>query len=153
MFTQKKLQIEIDLVTGIDFQLQEYLYFTSEKFGELRTMTSSDGISGPQITSNIIPRFGPYLASGILHDGAFRDKLEKKNGDVWFPWTIELEKDCNLLIEEALESEGCSWLEREIIYNALQLFGWHAFDDDRKAANQPTQKEVASLVKATSDIA
>ena len=43
MFTQKKLAIEIDLVTGIDFQLQEYLYFTSEKFGELRTMTDSDG--------------------------------------------------------------------------------------------------------------
>lgn len=150
-FTQKKLLIDLDLVTGIDFKLQEYLYFDSDKFGKLRTKTDSDGISAP--TNPMVQRFGPYIASGILHDGSYRidsegvAKLEQQTiSGEWFPLLLT-EKECNELIEEALKSEGCSWLEREIIYNALQLFGWKAFDDDRKSGNVPSQKDIALLNK------
>lgn len=148
-FQQTTLQINLDLITGINFDLLEYLYFQSKQFGSLRTKTSSDGISG-----GIIPHFGPYVASGILHDGAFRidevtkiAKLEQLIVDgTWFPLLLD-EGDCNALIDEALRSEGCSWLERQIIYNALQLFGWKAFDDDRHSTNQPTPNDIAQLNK------
>jgi hypothetical protein len=144
-FIQKKLLVDLNLVTGIDFDLQEYLYFNSEKLGQLRTNTSSDGISAPRITSNIIQRFGPYVASGILHDGGFRNALEVALVDGTWAKLVLDEADCNALIDEALKSEGCSWLEREIIYNALQLFGWKAFDDDRKSGNVPSQSDIAQL--------
>lgn len=150
-FTQKKLLIDLDLVTGINFQLQEYLYFDSDKFGKLRTKTDSDGISAPP--NPMVQRFGPYIASGILHDGSYRidsegvAKLEQQviSGE-WFPLLLN-ETECNELIEEALKSEGCSWLEREIIYNAIQLFGWHAFSEDRDSNNRPTQADIALLNK------
>ena len=147
-FTQKKLLVDLNLVTGVDFDLQEYLYFNSDLFGKLRTKTSSDGISAPRLIENIIQRFGPYVASGIIHDGAFRMKLEQQQPDgTWIPFMADDKDDgrANALIDEALKSEGCSWLEREIIYNALQLFGWKAFDDDRKSGNVPSHADIAAL--------
>lgn len=144
-FTQTKLLVDLNLVTGIDFQLQEYLYFNSEQFGALRTKTSSDGISAPRVVENIIQRFGPYVASGIVHDAGFRDALEKQQADgTWQKLTLD-ESRCNALIDECLKSEDCSWLEREIIYNALQLFGWQAFDDDRKTSAPPNHEDIAAL--------
>lgn len=150
-FQQTDLSIKLDLNSGVNFQLLEYLYFNSQEFGQLRTLTTSDGISVPRAIENIIERFGPYVASGIVHDGAFREKLEQlqPNG-TWIPFMVTDTNDgrANRLIEEALKSEGCSWLERTIIYHTLQLFGWKAFDDDRDAINnKPTVADIAVLVK------
>lgn len=149
-FFQTDLLIKLDLKSGINFQLQEYLYFNSDEFGSLRTKTNSDGISVPRVFENAIERFGSYVASGILHDGAFRGCLEQEQQDgSWTPFmTADLNDGrANHLIEEALKSEGCSWLERETIYAMLQLFGWKAFDDDRKADNQPTREDLQKLIK------
>ena len=123
-FQQTKLVVEFDLVSGVDFQLKEYLYYNSQQFGQLRTMTASDGLSVPRIVENVVERFGPYLASGIMHDGAFRGKLEQLQEDgTWIPFMITDTNDsrANDLIEECLKSEGCSWLERTIIYHMLGL--------------------------------
>lgn len=149
-FIQTELLIKLDLVTGVDFELQEYLYFNSFHFGKLRTKTKSDGISSPTFVQNIIQRFGPYVASGILHDGAFRMKLERQDADgAWLPFMVDDKDDsrANILIDEALKSENCSWLEREVIYHMLQLFGWKAFDEDRTQVNKPSQDDLAKLIK------
>ncbi len=147
-FTQTKLLIELDLVSGVNFDLQEYLYFDSKLFGNLRTKTSSDGISAPQAVQNIIQRFGPYVASGIMHDGGFRNRLEVQSMDgTWEPLVLD-ESQCNALIDECLRSEKCSWLEREIIYHMLGLFGWVAFESDRKDdGNKPTTADIQKLIK------
>lgn len=145
-FSQKTLLINLNLITGIDFQPQEYLYFGSEKFGYLRTLTDSDGISG-----GILPHFGPYIASGIMHDGAFRGRLEQQQADgTWMVIGLKDTNDgnANALIEECLKAEGCSWLERTIIYYTLQLFGWKAFDDDRHdLSSKPSEADLAALIK------
>jgi len=147
-FTQTKLLIELDLITGINFDLQEYLYFASELFGKLRTKTSSDGISAPQAVQNIIQRFGPYIASGIMHDGGFRNRLEVQSADGSWGQLVLDESQCNALIDECLRSEKCSWLEREIIYHMLGLFGWIAFEKDRKDdGNKPTTADIQKLIK------
>lgn len=124
---------------GINFDLLCYIYYQSDKFGLLRTKTSSDGLSVPRAVENIIERYGKYLRAGILHDGAYRGMLEQSldNGTTWSVWLPD-EKTCNAIIDEALRSLGCSWIERETIYDALQLFGWSAFDADRHATPQAT---------------
>jgi hypothetical protein len=135
-FHQTRLLVSFHLDTGNYMDLQENLFFTSALFGELRTMTGTDGISDPAALQVFLERFGKYVASGILHDGAFKLRIEQQQADG--AWTILnlTETQCNKLIDEALKSEGCPWIERELIYDALQLFGWSAFDADRHAAAQ-----------------
>lgn len=150
-FRQTKLLIELDLITGINFQLQEYLYFDSDLYGALRTKTASDGLSDPQVFQNILQRFGPYIGPAIMHDGAFRMALEQQQADgTWQPFMVEDKDDsrANNLIDECLRADNCPWLMREIIYHMLGLFGWKAFDDDRKnAGNRPSGAEIAKAVQ------
>lgn len=150
-FIQKELLVKFNLVTGDDLTMQEYLYYNSDIFGKLRTMTESDGISDPKILQPFLQKFGPYVASGFIHDGAFKGKLEQQQPDgTWIPFMLDDMNDgrANQLIEEALKSEGCSWLERTIIYHMLQMFGWKAWDDDRMAiGNKPTTEDLQKLIK------
>lgn len=152
-FFQQNLLLKLNIVTGVDFQLQEFLYFNSAQFGQLRTMTSSDGISVPRLFENIIQRFGIYLASGILHDGAYRitpltpNDLQQQQPDGTWAMLMLSESDCNALIDEALQSQGCPWLERETIYDSLQLFGWSAFDNDRNTP--PIPPATSNTAKST----
>jgi Protein of unknown function (DUF1353) len=150
-FVQKELLVKFNLVTGNDMWMQEYLYFNSDLFGALRAMTETDGISDPKILQPMLERFGPYVASGFIHDGAFRGKLEQQQPDgSWAPFMLADMNDgrANQLIEEALKSEGCSWLERTLIYHALEMFGWKAFDDDRAdLGNKPSQADLQKLIK------
>jgi len=134
MFTQTKLLVKI----SPDYlELQEYLYYSSERFGQLRTMTGSDGISDPKWLQVFLEKFGEYLWSGIIHDGGFKNKLEQLQEDgSWAPITLT-EKQDNQLIDECMESQGAPWLTRELVYDALQLFGWSAFDHDRLTAPPP----------------
>jgi hypothetical protein len=135
MFTQTELLVKIspDYIV-----LQEYLYFSSERFGQLRTKTDSDGISDPKWLQVFLEKFGKYLLSGIIHDGGYKNKLEQLQEDgSWAPITLT-EQQCNWLVDECMKSQGASWITRELVYDALQLFGWKAFDDDRLTAAPPT---------------
>ena len=80
----------------------------------------SDGPSIPKFCHAIVSKYGPQWLAGVLHDGAYR--------------LLQLPKDeCDLLILEALELQGVSWVERKVIYDAVRGFGQSAFDEDRKA--------------------
>lgn len=130
-FTQTEILNKFNLVTGNYMTLQEPLYYESSVWGHIRTITGTDGISDPEALQVVLQKFGKYVASGILHDGCFKNNLYQLQGDgSWTKLTLT-ETQANQLIDEALKSEDCSWIERELIYDALQLFGWKAFDDDR----------------------
>lgn len=132
-FNQTKLLVLFDIQNGNFMWPQEYLFFFSAKYGLLRTKTPTDGISDPEVLQFALQKFGKYVASGIIHDGSFKDLLEQQQGDgAWKPLILNKDGECNELIDECLKSQGCPWIERELIYDALQLFGWQAFDSDRK---------------------
>ena len=65
-FFQQNLLLKLNIVTGVDFQLQEFLYYNSVQFGQLRTMTSSDGISVPRLFESLLCQHPP-LDGGYFH--------------------------------------------------------------------------------------
>jgi len=130
-FSQKKLLVDLNLETGNEIDLQEYLYFKSATFGNLRTRTKkSDGISTPKLFQLALEKFGKYVASGILHDGGFKGDIEQEQPDGSWRWLLLNEHECNQLIDEALASQGCPYFERKAIYEALELFGYVAWRED-----------------------
>jgi hypothetical protein len=144
MFTQTQLLVKI---SPDWLNLQEYLYFNSNVYGNLRTMTGSDGISDPTWLQVFLERFGEYLYSGIIHDGAYKNNLEQQQTDgTWTKLTLT-ETQANGLIDECMKSQGASWIKRELVYDALQLFGWKAFDDDRTTPPSPPLATVALHVQ------
>lgn len=112
-------------------QLEEYLYYRDSRGNYYRTKTDTDGLSTPRLIWFLIPPFGKIWKSGVIHDAAFRLKLERWNGHKWVACILN-EKQCNWLIHDAMESQGASWIEHTVIYLALKWFGWRAFDEDRK---------------------
>ena len=133
---------------GINFNLDEPLVFFSSKWGWLRTETTSDGLSVPQIFWNIIPPVGKLLWSGILHDGCYRNNTEQLQADgTWCKVTFG-ESDSNGLLEEAARSLGGNDVEVSTIYHILQWFGFRAFSDDRKVAtiNGRSPQPYAALI-------
>lgn len=78
--------------------------------------STSDGFSGGPWTP-MIPRCGWRAA--VLHDYLYRSTQRPK-------------EECDLIFLEALEALGVRKEIRDLIYNAVRLFGQSAFDEDRK---------------------
>ena len=131
MFTQTKLNCDV-YASGDLLAPQEWLYFSSIKFGKLRAQPkTTDGISDPRLLEGILEKFGKYVFSGIMHDGAFQDEVQWQDDlGNWVKW-VSTEQMDNELIDECLASQGCPSIERVAIYDALEMFGWVAFDYDR----------------------
>ena len=102
--------------------------------------STTDGLSTPAFLWPLIPPFGKIWFSGVIHDAAYRNTLEKLNDTetTWLPITLS-EEDSNELIHEAMETQGAGWLEHTVIYIALEWFGWRAFDADRRAVPSTPQ--------------
>lgn len=151
-FTQTEILNKFNLVIGNYMILQEPLYFESSVWGQIKTQTGTDGISDPESLQFFLQKFGKYVASGILHDGGYKNNLwNLKDDGSWVRLTLT-EKQANQLIDEALKSQGCSWIEREIIYDALQLFSWKAFDDDRFVPSNPAITVTVTSPKYSTEI-
>lgn len=108
-----------------------------------RGKSTTDGISTPPIIWNIIPPTGPYFCSGVLHDSGYRGTCEIFDAELqkWLPYEAD-ENTFDLIILEALESQGCNWIERETIYKALCFAGSRAFTEDRANIPQVTITDI-----------
>jgi Protein of unknown function (DUF1353) len=102
----------------------------------------TDGMSTPQQVWAIIPPFGlTTWLPAVLHDAAYRLTLKIWAAGRWCE-TALVREDCDRLILEAMESLGADPAKRDVIYEALRLFGQAAFDEDRgkaAAATSPGQ--------------
>lgn len=96
--------------------------------------STTDGLSTPQAIWNLIPPFGVFWYSGIIHDAAFRDTLEILCADgTWAKCHLTLEA-ANELIHECMASQCRSRLDelqREVIYKSLERWSQASFDEDR----------------------
>jgi uncharacterized protein DUF1353 len=117
---------------GRNFYLLEPLFYTDSFGRKYRTTTDTDGGSTPFWLWWCVPPFGKKdWFSFILHDGCFRNKIEKWDGLNWARW-VPSEQQSNWLIHDAMKAQGYSPLKRFGVYLALEWFGWRAFDEDRK---------------------
>jgi len=103
-----------------------------------RVGSTTDGISTPQSIWNIIAPIGKYWFSGVLHDSGYRETMEisTDEGVTWNPYLCP-EGVYDDMIDEALDSQDASWIEKVTIYKALEIFGHTSFAEDQKLANQP----------------
>lgn len=79
----------------------------------------TDLASTPRIIWSLYPPFGLYTGAAIVHDDAYTKGLFVRS-------------KCDAILLEAMEAEGVSWITRHIIYRAVRLFGWAAWNEHRK---------------------
>lgn len=123
---------------GRNWELLEPLVYQCKDGRLIRASVGSqtDGISTPQVIWNLIAPMGPLWCSGVIHDAGYRETCEIQINGEWQPYLAD-EHAFDLIIDEALESQGATWLERETIYKALCLAGGRAFAEDRANISTP----------------
>jgi hypothetical protein len=110
---------------GHNMTLCEELYFDRPEDVANETITvpigaQTDGASIPREAWGLMPPFGPYWMAAVLHDYLYH-------------CTRRTRFECDLILWEAMLALGVPELTARTIYNAVNEFGQHAFDDDRAA--------------------
>ena len=54
---------------------------------------------------------------------------------------------CDRLFLEAMESDGVSWIKRNLMYNAVRAFGWTVWKGYEKAEVDEYKKYLTVIVK------
>ena len=131
MFQQSTLKVSSN--DGRNFVLLEPLVYGMDKGLTIRAIVGSttDGASTPQEVWSLIPPFGSYWFSAVMHDAAYRDTLEAYINDTWQKVTFNFD-DSNALLMECMVSQGVNSIERDIIYKAVMDFGSASFESDRQ---------------------
>ena len=120
MFSTNKLRVETS--DGLNMVLLEPFTYTT-KSGEVIIVpagTTSDGASTPRLIWREIPPFGTYWMAAYLHDYLYRDSDKPKDF-------------CDNVLLEAMECLGVNQIEADTIFQGVHLFGWAAFEGDRKS--------------------
>jgi hypothetical protein len=77
----------------------------------------TDGASIPHVFWSILEPFGPWFPAAVIHD-----YLYSPANDDFDRW------ESDYIFKEAMFNLGVPWHKREVIYNAVRLFGWRAFN-------------------------
>ena len=95
-----------------------------------------DGASIPKALWSAIgsPMTGGYQRAGCLHDALYASE--------WFARDV-----CDKLFLEAMESDGVSWIKRNLMYNAVRAFGWTVWKGHKKAEVDEYKKYLTVVVK------
>ena len=125
----QKSYVDLRTTNGRDASLLSPIIFKrpDEVGGGIITMPTgsrTDGASTPAMVWSLgLAPFGSYYISCVLHDGCYRGITIPK---------IETREEADLILWEALVSQGVHDTEAKTIYNAVRQFGQSAWDQDRK---------------------
>lgn len=143
----KNALLQVETEDGRNFDLTSPLVFedTAGNIYRMPVGATTDGGSTPRGIWSIIPPFGQPFLAFVLHDGAYRNALQKLTSGTWVNGTWEianLEKvACDDLLLQGMRWLGVSTIEIDTIIDALAKFGTAAFDADRSGKpimNTPT---------------
>ena len=95
-----------------------------------------DGASIPKVFWGIIgsPMTGGYQRAACMHDALYASE--------YFPREI-----CDVLFLEAMESDGVSWIKRNLMYNAVRAFGWTVWKGHDKVEVGEYKKYLTVVMK------
>ena len=119
---------------GVRAEMLESVIYVDKRGRQMRTEIGliTDFGSIPDAFRNLIDNRGKLIRSFVLHDGLYQDKIEILQPDgTWTKYTAD-EMESNQLLFESGESVGASELELHTIKLMLDIFGWKAFNEDRK---------------------
>ena len=93
-----------------------FRYFSSYGLIVVPFGTETDGASIPRCFWNIFDPFSDYFPAAVLHDYLYS------------PANREFSRgESDEIFKEAMYNVGVPWYRREIIYNAVRLFGRRCF--------------------------
>ena len=77
----------------------------------------TDLASVPWFARSIVPRWGRFGAAAIVHDWYYKDQ--------------HVERDyADLVFYQMMAEDGVWWWRRQVIYAAVRLFGWAAWNSN-----------------------
>jgi hypothetical protein len=99
------------------FRLETVFRYVSS-FGMISVPAGSetDGASVPRVFWNLFDPFGDYFGAAVIHDFLYspaNDEFSRAESD--------------LIFKEAMYNLGIPWYRREVIYQAVRLFGRSSF--------------------------
>lgn len=99
------------------FRLESrFRYLSSFGMIEVPVGTETDGASVPRAFWAIFAPFGEYFGAAVIHD--FLYSSGNREFSRW---------DADLIFKEAMFNVGVPWYRREVIYQAVRLFGRPSF--------------------------
>jgi hypothetical protein len=115
---------------GRNWSVQEPIVFITSRMQKYRVPVGSatDGASTPQIVWSLgLPPFGLHWLACVVHDAAYRRKLEYWAADHWTPASLSREQADDLLLE-ALQALGVPKVDQDAIYLGVRAGGQPAWD-------------------------
>lgn len=108
--------------------------FTSEELGSITVEEGfdTDYASVPRVFWAIYPPDGEYTEAAVIHDYLY---WYQSNRGV--PVT---RKQADGVFLEAMINQGIPWARRQILYRAVRLGGWRAWNSNAKLRNKDSSK-------------
>lgn len=99
------------------FRLESlFRYCSSLGMIEVPAGTETDGASVPRVFWSIFDPFGEYFGAAVIHDFLY------SSGNLQFT-----RAESDLIFKEAMFNVGVPWYRREVIYQAVRIFGGSRF--------------------------
>lgn len=99
------------------FKLENsFKYISSHGIIEVPAGFITDGASIPKFFWSVLSPFGDYFAAAVVHDYLYKKECQ-----------LYTRKEADLIFKEAMFNLGVPWYRRDIIYQAVNLFGWAYF--------------------------
>ena len=121
---------------GRNWTLREPLVYARNDRTLIRAAvgTTTDGPSIPPEALSLVPPWGLHYLPAVLHDAAYRDTLETYDAatGTWHKLTLD-KPACDDLFREAMQAQGCTLADIQLLYNAVHFCGHGAFNADRAA--------------------
>ena len=135
----KNLPVQAESNDGLNFDMLRPLVYQDKQGNVWRVVRTAqtDGASTPELIHTLgFEPYGQGWPAFILHDGGYRDRLEKLTAGDWLNGTYvknTLDKDaCDNLLREAMEWLGVEPVKADAIFEGVHL-GHVAFKNDRMA--------------------
>jgi len=123
-FTTQLILTPVDGETETFYLREHFRYRIGERDSkqiiEVPNGFITDGASIPGIVQNILSPWGQYGKAAVLHDFLYKTNL------------LGSQKASDQLLLEAMEVLGVSKWQRVVIYRALRIGGWVAWNNYRK---------------------
>lgn len=104
---------------------RQFTYFVGTKISGIKIVVPkgfvTDLASVPWPASMLIPKSGRFNQSAVLHDFLYSKRGKVNNREY-------SRAKCDLIFLEAMQVLGVHWFKRKIMYRAVRLGGWAAWN-------------------------
>lgn len=118
--------IRIETSDGRNYRiLQSFTVFWSGGSHQVEEGEETDFASIPRFFWRLCPPWGLSMRAAAAHDSIYRR-----------PDVLVTREQADRMFLEVMSQDGVAWWQRQIMYRAVQLFGWAAFRERKNYGNK-----------------